>query len=126
MSGSALVSLVTASLLGGLAAASWGWLQTCFANFGDIVRHIIFRYAGQHYDFVEESFQSLQQRVAIANVLEQVDLVTYCSKWQHEASNEAENCIQHGFVLLPSRSWCQTLATQIHWWNYMHFMYHHW
>ena len=46
MSGSALVSLVFAALLDGLAVAS-------VANFGDIMRHIIFRSSGQHYDFVD-------------------------------------------------------------------------
>ena len=114
------ISLVVASVLGGIAGTSWTCLRETIQGLWVFMKNLLFLYVGKQYGLVEDSFDTLKQRVGIASVLQQAGLMTYQYNWQHEADSKAGNCIQHGYILLPSRSYCQAAATHLHLFNYVH------
>ena len=102
---SAVFWLILATSISSITSALLYLLQGCCGQFWHNVNSICFQHFARSLEIRKEYFHQTTNLLTLPRILQQLQLQSFQVIWNHDANAQTGDCVQWGWIRLPSRSY---------------------
>ena len=114
--------MVLGTVISSLTSTLFYLLQSTFGKCWGNVQNICWQKMSRLLDLREESFSQLTNGVIFPRMLQQLGLNSYRVVWLHDANAQTGDCVQWGWIALPTKSYLLSLLALF---GVTHYVYIH-